>query len=77
VSMKSKTQIIESNPADALKSIAPTTLFQLPLIRTEAFGKCVALIKRLSTYQVLLGTDPEEIAGSLSAFIQKNEMNQT
>jgi len=76
ISREGKTKVIESNPAEALKSIAPTTLFQLPLIRTEAFGKCVALVKRLRTYQVMLGTDPGEIAETLYVFLNKDGLNR-
>lgn len=72
VSMRNKTLIVESSPSMSLKSIAPTTLFQLPLIREEAFAKCASLVKGVRNYQALLGTDPQEIADTLYDFLENN-----
>jgi hypothetical protein len=74
VSMRTKTMIIESSPAASLKSIAPTTLFQLPLIREEAFAKCVSLVRETRNFQALLGTNPKEIADTLNDFLE-NKVN--
>lgn len=73
VSLRNKTVIIESSPSVSLKSLAPTTLFQLPLGREETFRKCVSLNKELSVFEALLGTNPQEIAETLYTFLEDHK----
>jgi hypothetical protein len=74
VSGNSKTRIIESDRAELLKYLAPTTLFQLPVFQRETFEKCVTLTKNLRIYKLLLGTDPKELAGALYNFLSVNNV---
>jgi len=70
-----KTTIVECTEAEVLKSIAPTTMFQLPSGQTETFKKCIALTKQLKPYRIELGTEASEIAAVISEFfIQKRQV---
>lgn len=64
-----KTTIVECTEAEVLKSIAPTTMFQLPFGQTETFRKCITLSKRLKPYRIELGTNATEIAAAISEFL--------
>lgn len=55
------------NPAQALMSIAPTTLFHLPHHREEAFGKISRVISSVPTHQWLLGSDKKSLVTSFQA----------
>lgn len=67
-----KTTIVECTEAEVLKSIAPTTMFQLPFGQPETFKKCIALTKKLRPYRIELGTDATEIANAISEFLIEN-----
>jgi hypothetical protein len=68
-----KTSIVKCTEAEVLKSIAPTTMFQLPFGQNETFQKCITLTKKLRPYRIELGTDANEIAAAISEFlIDKN-----
>ena len=64
-----KTTIVKCTEAEVLKSIAPTTMFQLPFGQTETFRKCITLTKKLKSYRVELGTDAREIAAAIAEFL--------
>jgi len=64
-----KTVIVKCTEAEILKSIAPTTMFQLPFGQTETFRKCITLTKKLKPYRVELGTNATEIATTISEFL--------
>jgi hypothetical protein len=65
----SKTTIVKCTEAEVLKSIAPTTMFQLPFGQNETFQKCISLTKKLKSYKIELGTDASEIAAAISEFL--------
>lgn len=52
------------NPAKALMSIAPTTLFHLPHHREDAFNKISRVVSSVPTYQWLLGSDTNSLITS-------------
>lgn len=76
ISRANKTTIVKCTEAEVLKSIAPTTMFQLPFGQTETFRKCITLTRKLKSYRVELGTDAREIAAAISEFlVAKNKMS--
>jgi hypothetical protein len=69
----SKSTIVACDPSEALTRMAPTTLFQLPLMRQEAFVKCVALVRKLSVFKIILGPDPREISDTIGDFLGRRK----
>ncbi len=63
-----KTAIVSCTEAEVLKSIAPTTMFQLPFAQGETFRKCTLLAKKLKPFRIELGTDAFEIATTIAQF---------
>lgn len=55
------------NPARALMSIAPTTLFHLPHHRGNAFKKISRVVNSVPTYQWLLGTNTKSLITSFQS----------
>lgn len=49
--------------ATALRSLAPSTMFQLPINAERAFRAAVALTRRLPVFEIGLGTDIAQIPG--------------
>ncbi|MFT4847772.1 MAG: hypothetical protein ACI83B_000293 [Sediminicola sp.] len=71
VSGNSKTKIAPSSASQAMIALAPTTLFQLPGLREEAFKKMAHFVRQVPAYQLQLGSDIENIPSLLEEFITK------
>jgi hypothetical protein len=69
VSANSKTKIILGTSAQAMIALAPTTLFQLPGLREEAFKKMALFVRQVPVYQLQLGSDVQKIPYLLDDFI--------
>lgn len=65
-----ETKLRRSSTAEGLRALAPSSIFQLPGARAEAFGSIIDVVKRLPSYFLDLGTDiprvHEAILGLLS-----------
>ncbi|MFT5641875.1 MAG: hypothetical protein ACI9A7_001981 [Cyclobacteriaceae bacterium] len=64
-----KTKIVKGSAAQAMIALAPTTLFQLPGLREEAFKKMAHFVRQVPAYQLQLGSDIQNIPDLLEDFI--------
>ncbi|WP_420578364.1 hypothetical protein [Ekhidna sp.] len=65
----SKTSIVPCSKGEAMRAIAPTTLFQLPGLREESFAKISKFIRTTPTYTLNLGPDTSNLPTLLSSFL--------
>ncbi|WP_025742447.1 hypothetical protein [Aquimarina pacifica] len=65
-----KTTIVPCSSSEAMLALAPTTLFQLPGLREEAFAKMSEFARITKTYKLLLGKDSTALPNILDEFIQ-------
>jgi energy-coupling factor transporter ATP-binding protein EcfA2 len=63
------TKIVAGSSAKAMIALAPTTLFQLPGLREEAFKKMGHFVRQVPAYELQLGSDVENIPSLLNDFI--------
>jgi hypothetical protein len=54
---------------EAFIGLAPSAIFQLPGSRQQLFGASANVAKRLPCYRIELGSEAEEIAATIKAFI--------
>jgi hypothetical protein len=71
ISGNSKTKIAPGSASQAMIALAPTTLFQLPGLREEAFKKMAHFVRQVPAYQLQLGSDIENIPSLLEDFISQ------
>ncbi len=64
------TRITPASPREALLALAPSALYQMPGERESGFRFFSGVVNSLPAYHLGLGTDPAEIAGAISAFIE-------
>ncbi|PZF76151.1 hypothetical protein DK847_13145 [Aestuariivirga litoralis] len=55
--------------AEALRALAPSTLFQLPGERAKSFGAITAVLRELPCWRLRVGGDPSRAAGELLGII--------
>ena len=67
---QSRTIITRTLPADGLKALAPSTIFQQPWAGRFTFKIIANLVKRIPSYQMNLGTDIMALSGTIKDFIQ-------
>lgn len=65
-----RTEITPARPADGLKALGPTTIFQQPWAGRFTFEIIARLVKRIPTFQLKLGTEINAIAERIKKFIQ-------
>lgn len=65
----SRTSLEAISPATALASLAPSTIFQMPGAGQETFTALSALVRKIPGFRLNLGTEPEEVASAIAAFL--------
>lgn len=66
------TDIKISTHSEGVKRLAPSTIFQLPRLHESTFKKCSLVCRDLPTYEVLLGSDLQELILSLEKIDKVN-----
>jgi hypothetical protein len=74
VSGASRTTIAPMSRKDAAVALTAPGLTQMPGDRTTGFRFFGELTRRLPCYEVLLGTDPKEIAATIGEFIERTDV---
>lgn len=64
-------RLVRVSAGEALRALAPTTLFQLPGAAAASFGMMAALARRLPAYRLELGGDVGEIPGVILRFLEE------
>ncbi len=64
------TTVGKASPAQALRALAPSTLFQLPNAGAEALRSMAALVGRLPCHALNLGTDLVQIPGAIRMLLE-------
>jgi hypothetical protein len=65
------TVIQPCSPGDAIRALAPTTLFQLPGLREEAFQKMAIFSRQTPAFRLKLGSDsPVSLPEMIQSFIR-------
>ena len=62
-------------PGEALRALAPSTLFQLPGDRTQSFARMSALIRNIPCWRLNIGDDPSAAEPLLEAIIAGRSPN--
>ncbi len=65
-----QTSIEPASPADTLRALAPSTIFQLSGLGKEILFKTTRLVQSLPCYFLKLGNRPEEVPDKIAAFLQ-------
>ena len=66
ITHKPHTNIVPASKGQALLALAPTTLFQLPLMKAETLEILRAIVEQTPCYFLELGTDGTEIAEAVA-----------
>lgn len=67
----STTSVIKhATGADALRTLAPSTIFQLPGLHELTFKKCSAICRMVPVYEILLSVNSEEIDQTIDKFVK-------
>jgi len=74
ISGKIPTTITPALPADGLKALAPSTIFQQPWAGRFTFEIIASLVKTIPSYQLNLGTDIHDLSRTIKDFF-RNELN--
>jgi hypothetical protein len=61
----------QAGAGEAVRALAPSTLFQLPGAGPKNFGLIVALTNRLPCFQIELGSEPAVVPQSLREFMKR------
>lgn len=64
------TRVIRITAAEALRALAPSTLWQLPGAEATAWAEMAALVRALPAYRLELGGDPAQTAGVVRALLE-------
>ena len=67
-----KTTIVPCQEGDAMMALAPTTLFQLPGLRKEAFAKMSGFVRSSRSYFLNIGEDSDKLPEILEEFINQS-----
>jgi len=67
------TRIEPASAKEALLALAPSALYQMPGERESGFRFFSRVVAALPAFHIHLGTDPAEIAGALSSFLEDIE----
>jgi hypothetical protein len=70
VALSEHTIIEPCGSGEVIRALAPTTLFQLPGLRQESFGKMANFARKIPGYRLKLGKDSNELPEILAQFIQ-------
>lgn len=62
-------ELVSISPAEALRSLAPSTLQLLPEVGGAAFAKLAALVRALPCYRLAAGTDLTQLAHCIADLI--------
>ena len=65
-----RTRIAPASRAEALRALAPSTMFLLRGGAAAGMAKIGALLRALPAFRVALGTDPLEAAAAVAAFLE-------
>lgn len=66
-----RTRFAAASPAAVARALAPSSVMLFPLAGAIAFARIAQLCRTLPAFEVRLGTDPEEIAAAMSAFVSE------
>lgn len=66
-----RTEIVPARKGDALLALAPTTLMQLPLARTDAAARLGEIVARTPCFALRLGRDSGEAAEAIRDFLAR------
>jgi hypothetical protein len=64
-----RSEVVSISPAEALRSLAPSTMQLLPEAGGAAFTKLAALVRALPCYRLVAGTDLTQLGDCLAALI--------
>jgi hypothetical protein len=67
------TSITKAAPMDALKALAPSTIFQLSRSGKETFQNITNIVKAVPGYFINLGSDTNQIPACISDFIENRQ----
>lgn len=70
-----RTAIEPATARQAVLSLAPSGVFQLPGDTTEGFGFLAGLVRQLPAFRVRLSEDPAEIADAIGSFLAREQRN--
>jgi hypothetical protein len=65
------TNIVPASEAQAMIALAPTTLFQLPGLREQAFRKMTRFVRQVPAFNLQLSSDIKNIPVLLESFINQ------
>lgn len=71
ISGSETSSIVPASRRDAMLALAPSGIMQMPGERESGFRLFGELTRLLPCYRLSLGTDPEEIAGTISNFLAR------
>lgn len=71
VTMQPHSELHPISPAEALRSLAPSTLQLLPGSDSESFAKLARLVRRLPCYRLDAGTELDKLARLIAALCEK------
>lgn len=70
VTHQAKTWLEPVSASDAIKALAPNTIFQLSGVGKEILQKTTRLVQSLPCYFLKLGNRPQEVPGEIERFLQ-------
>ena len=65
------TCIVPASSAKAMMSLAPSSLFLIPLDQGRAFKRIASYVHKLPVHEIQLGTDLAQIPGQINSFLQE------
>jgi hypothetical protein len=65
-----ETRIVPASPAKAMMSLAPSSLFLIPLDQGEAFRRIASFVHKLPVHEIQLGSHLELIPRQIDAFLR-------
>jgi hypothetical protein len=68
---KRGSRIVRSQPADAFRALAPSSLLLLRAQGKQVSANCATLVGRLGTYVFEIGTDVDDAVAELAGFMHK------
>ncbi len=68
---ESRSHLSPLRPADALRSLAPSTLLQMPGNRADGLERLAAIVRHLPAWELALGSDPAAAAATIRAHLDR------
>ena len=65
------TSLRPASPVEALRALAPSTLFQLAGSGASAFANMAAIVRRTRSYHLDVGTDLAQIPRAIQALLER------